>query len=461
MNITKESTGDLTATIKIEVGPSDYEAQVGEALKDVQKKANLKGFRPGKIPFGLIKKMYGKGALAEEVNKILSESLNNYLTENKIEVLGYPLASKNNETKVDFENDTDFVFFFDIGMAPEINPEVSEKTEVDYFEIDVEKEKVDGYMKEVQARHGNPMNPDKADKGDLIKGDIAQINAEGELMEAGVTNSTSLSLNFIKDEKVQNEFIGSKVGDSVKFNPLKATENETETATMLGIKKEETEKLGADYQFTLTEISRVEPAEVNEELFKKVYPVGDITTEEQFRDKLKGEAKEYLQKESDNFFVHETLEVLSKNTELTLPDEFIKRFMVETDEKVTEETVDHDYEHYSKSLKQQLIINKISKDNEINVEAADVKNFIKEMYAKQFMMDLDDEEKSKQLDPLVESVMQNQEETKRIYDQLYDERMREVLKDKLKLNTIEILYDDFVKKVNEHHNTQHDHGHEH
>jgi trigger factor len=461
MNITQESTGKLTATIKIEVVPGDYETQVSDALKDVQKKANLKGFRPGKVPFGLIKKMYGKGALAEEVNKILSDSLNNYLTENKIEVLGYPLASKKNESTADFENNSDFEFFFDIGIVPEINPEVNDKTTVDYYEIDVEKEKVDGYLKEVCARHGKPINPATADKGDLIKGEIAQVNAQGEMMEDGVKNTTSLSLNFIKDENVQNEFIGAKVGDTIKFNPLKATDNKSETASLLGINKDETAKLEADYQFTITEISRIEPAEINEELFMKVYPNDEIKTEEEFRNKLKGEAKEYLQKESDNFFVHETLEVLSKNTEVNLPDEFIKRFMMETDEKVTEESVDHDYEHYSKSLKQQLIINKISKDNEINIEAGDVKDFIKNMYAKQFMMNLEDEEKSKQLDMLAESVMKNQEETKRIYDQLYDERMREVLKSKLKLNTIEIFYDDFVKKVNEHHHTHHNHEHEH
>jgi len=459
MNIIKESTGDLTATIKIEVGPGDYEKQVEDALRDLQKKANLKGFRPGKVPFGLIKKMYGKGALAEEVNKILGDALNNYLVENKIDVLGYPLAGKDNETKADFDNDTEFEFYFDLGMAPEISLDVNENTEVDYYEIDVEKEKVDGYMKEVQARHGNPINPETAEKGDLIKGEIAQLDDNGEMLEDGHKKDTSLSINFIKDEKVQNQFVGAKVGDTIKFNPLKATENETETASMLGVKKEDKDQLESDYQITIKEISRIEPAEVNEELFKKVYPAADIKTEEDFREKLKGEATEYLQKESDNFFVHETLEVITEKTEVALPDEFIKRFMVETDEKVTEETVDHDYEHYSKSLKQQLIINKIAKDNEITVEAKDVKDFIKNMYAKQFMMDLEDEEKSKQLDTLAESVMQNQEETKRISDQLYDEKMREILKDKLKLNKIEIMYDDFVKKVSEHQTKHHDHEH--
>ena len=460
MNITKENTGDLTATIKVEVGPEDYKDKVTEALKELQRKTSLKGFRPGKVPFGLVSKMYRKSAMAEEVNKLLSDSLNEYLTANKLDVLGYPLPGKDKESKADFDTDESFEFYFDIGLAPEIALEINDKIEADYYDIEVEDDKVDGYMKEVRSRYGNPTNPEKAEKGDLIKGEIVQLDGEGNILDEGVKHSTSLSVEFLKDENVQKQFIGSKLGDTINFNPLAATGNEGETASMLGIKKEEKEKMESDYAFTITEISRIEPAEVNKEFFAKVYPADNIETEEAFREKLRNEAKEYFQKESDNFFTHEVIEKLTHETAVTLPEAFIKRWLVESESKITEETVEQDYENYVNALKQQLIINKIARDNDIKVEANDIKNYIKEMYARQFMFDLQDEEKSKQLDTLAESVMRNEEEMRKLYDQLFDEQVKELFKTNLKLKKIAINYDDFIAKVNDHHHKHHHHEHE-
>jgi len=460
MNITKENTGEYTATIKIEVASPDYEKQVSTSLKELQKKSSLKGFRPGKVPAGLIKKMYGQNVLTEEVNKVLSESLNNYIVENKLEILGYPLSSKEKQTAVDFENDTDFDFYFDIALIPEVPVVIDDTIEVDYYAIKVDDEQVDKYVADTAKRFGNPGNPEAIEKGDLVKADAVQADANGKVLDEGWSAGVSLSVEFIKDEKIQNEFIGSKVGDSITWNPLKATENETETASMLGIKKEEKEKLESDYTFTITEISRVEPAEINEDLFKKVYPAGDVNTEEDFREKLREEAKKYFQNETDNFFVHETMEKITHDTEINLPEEFIKRWLIESDEHITEETVEEDYEGYKPSLKQQLIIGQIAKDHEIKVELADVRNHIKDFFAKQYMMDFEDEEKSKQLDGIVDSVMKNEEETKKIYDQLFDQKIRGLFKEKLKLNTVEMSYDEFIKKVDEHHHHNHQH-HEH
>jgi len=460
MNISKENTGDLTATIKVEVAPEDYNEKVEHALKEIQRKTSMKGFRPGKVPFGLVSKMYRKSAMAEEVNKLLSESLNNYLLENKIEVLGYPLAGKDRENKSDFDNDESFEFYFDIGIAPEIGLTLDDKIEVEYNDIEVEDEKVDGYMKEVRQRYGNPVNPEKAEKGDLLRGDIAEVDKEGNPVEGGVTNSTSMSIDFIKDEKVQKQFIGTKVGDKVTFNPLAATGNESETASLLGIKREEREKLEADYSFDITEVSRIEPAEVNKEFFDKVYPADNIETEEAFREKLRGEARDYFQKESDNFFTHEVIEKLVNETEVKLPDEFLKRWLIESENKITEDTIEQDYGNYVKAMKQQLIINKIAKDNDIQVDRQHIKDHIKEMYARQFMIDLKDEEKSKQLDTLAESVMRNEEEVQKLYDQLFDEKMKELFKSTLKLKKTSIKYDDFIEKVNDHHHKHHHHEHE-
>lgn len=459
MNITKESTGDLTATIQIELTPEDYNDKVTNALKDLQRKTTLKGFRPGKVPFGLVKKMYGNSAIGEEVNKILSESLNNYIKDNELDILGYPIASEDKNQKVDFENDTEFNFFFDIGLAPEIDLTLNDKIEVNYYNIEVEDEKVDDYLKNVRNQFGQNINPEKSQKGDLIKGDFIQVDSDGKPVEDAVTHNSSLSVDFIKNEEIQKQFIGAKVGDKIVFNPLKATGNESETSSMLNVQKDDKKKMESDYQFTLTEISRIEPADVNKELFDKVYPQDNIETEEQFREKLREEAGKYFQKETDNYFVHETIEKLLKDVEVQLPEDFVKRWMLESDEKLTQESIDKDFESYANSLKQQLIINKIAKDHDIKVEENDVRNHIKQYFGKQYMIDISDEEKSKQLDALVNSVMQNQEEVRKIYDELFDERIREIFKNNLKLNTIGVSYDKFIETVNEHHKHHHDHEH--
>ena len=460
MNITQESSGELQATINVKLTAEDYKSKVDEALKEAQKKASMKGFRPGKVPFGLIKKMYGKSVLAEEVNKLLSDSLNNYIVDNKIEILGYPLASKDKQDKIDFEHDEEFEFFFDIGLTPKIDLEINDSIEVDYYDIEVEDDKVDGYLKEVTTRYGNPVNPEKSEKGDLLRGEMTQLTPEGEIKPEGIKHSTSLSINFIKNETVQQEFIGKKTGDKIRFNPLKATENESETAAMLGIKKEERENLESDYEFEITEISRMEPAEVNQELFDKVYPKGNIDSEEAFREKLRLEAKEYFQNEGDNFFVHEVIEKLVNETPVDLPVEFVKRWLIESDEKITAENIDHDFEHYKRSLKQQLILNKIATDNNLKVEQQDIKNYVKQMYAKQFGMDIENEEMSKQLDQFADMVLKNQEEVRKIYDQLFDKQVRDLFKSKLTLKKKKTSYDDFIKIVNDHHHHNHNH-HEH
>ncbi|MBN2173161.1 MAG: trigger factor [Bacteroidales bacterium] len=459
MNITQESTGDLTATIKLEMMPEDYEERVNKALKDMQKSANLKGFRPGHVPFGLVKKMYGKSVMADEINKLISDSLNNYLEENKIDILGYPLGNPDKNKTADFDNDTHFEFFFDIGLTPQFELEISDKLEVDYYDIQVEDKFVDNYVDQTRQRFGNPLNPESIAKGDLIKGEFVQLDGSGNLLENGVKNVTSLGVNFIKDENVKNDFLGKKQNDKVRFNPLKATENATETASMLNIKKEDTENLESDYEFTIHEISRIEPAAMDQDFFSKVYPGENIESEEQFREKLREEGKKYYQKESDNFFVHSVMDKIMHETEIPLPDEFVKQWLIESDDKITAVKLEKDYDKYADSLKQQLIINKLSKDHGVKVDQDDIKNHVKNMYGRYFGFGEDDEEKSKQLDSIADSVLKNKEEVNKIYDELFDNQVRELFKTKLKLAAKKVTYEEFVNIVNEHHKVHH-HEHE-
>ncbi len=446
MNITKENTGDLTAILKVEVIEKDYHEQVQNVLKDYRKKANIPGFRVGKVPFGIIKKMYGKAVIVDEVNKVLSDSIQKYIEDNKLNVLGQPLPNVEKSDKIDFENKKEFEFFFDIGLFPEVDLELSDKIIVDYYNIKADKKAVDNYIDDIIKRNGTTIYPEVSEIGDTLKGELIQLDDEGKVMEEGVKNETSISIDLLKDKKIQKEFIGLKKDDKVVFNPLKATDNETETAYMLGIKKEETEKLESDYEFAISEITRIEPAELNEELYKKVFPQVKIENEEQLRKQIKKEAEKSFAPESEKMFIDSAINKLIEITNLSLPDEFMKRWLLESNQdKITKEQLEVQYDSYTKSLKWQLIENKIIKDHDIKVEDQDIKDHIKNFVTNQMLIQQDDPEADKRINGIIKSVMQKKEEVKKINDLLYDEKLRDLFKSTLKINQKKVTFEEFIK----------------
>ncbi len=459
MNITQEKTGDLTSTIKVELTQEDYQGKIDKNLKELQKNATLKGFRPGKVPMGIVKKMHGTQVLADEINKIVSDSLNNYIKDNNLELLGHPLSNLEKTKQIDFENDKTFDFYFDIAVAPTFDLELSDKTEVDYYDIVVDDEKLDFYLEDVKKRNGTPLQATTIEEEDLVKGKLVQLNEGRNILEGGIMNDTSLIPKYFKDEKVKQSFIGKKEGDKIVFNPLKASGNVQETASMLGITKEEAEKLDSDFEFTITESSRNKPAELNEELFKKVYPTEEIKSIEEFREKLREDVNKHYQVESENYFVHMTLEELQNEITIEFPEDFLKMWLLESDEKLTKEQIEKDFDGYTKSLKQQLIINKLARDYDIKVEQKDIRAHIKQSFAKHYGIDPTNEEMLKQLDGLADSIMQNKEEVNKVYDELFDNQMRDLFKEKIKLNKKTVTYDEFTKIVQEHHKQHHNHEH--
>ncbi|MFC2106920.1 trigger factor [Bacteroidota bacterium] len=241
MNITQEQTGDLTATIKIELEPADYAEKVKTVLKDYQKKANLPGFRPGKVPFGMVKKMYGKPVMAEEINKLISESLNNYIVEDKINILGNPLPNLEKTQTVDFDQEINMDFYFDIGIIPEINVIIDENIKLDFYDIQADDKTVEKFIIDIQKRQGQPEAVEVSEEEDIIRGEISEPDVD---IPAGTEPKiTTISASFIKKKSEKAKFIGIKVGDIISFNPLKATENNTEAAHIVGADKNDEEKL--------------------------------------------------------------------------------------------------------------------------------------------------------------------------------------------------------------------------
>ncbi len=444
MNITKENTSDLTAVIKIELKEEDYQGKVKTVLKDYQRKANIPGFRQGKVPFGMINKMYGKAVLAEEINKTISDSLNQYIVDEKIDILGYPLPNTEQTTTIDFDTQKEFEFFFDIGLTPEFEIALSDKIKVNYYTIKADEEIVEKYLDDLRSRHGKSSNPETASETDLLKGDIVELDENDQIVEDGINRQASISINTIKLKTELNKFVGAKVGDTITFNPLKATKSAIDTATMLGISTEEAEKLKNKFSYTISEITHTELAELNEEFFKLVYPQDAIERIDQLKEKIKKDAETSFIAESDRQFMNNAVDKLVELAKITLPDEFMKRWILENGQgKMTEEQIETQYDSYSKSLKWQLIEAKLVKEHDLQVSQDDVKDQIQGYFST--MQETQDEEAEKRMNEIVDSIMQNQEETKRIYDQLYDNKLLGLFKNTIKQVNKTVGYEEFVK----------------
>lgn len=444
MNITKESTGDLTALIKIELNEADYKDQVKNVLKDHQRKANIPGFRPGKVPFGMINKMYAKPVMAEEINKKVSDSLNKYIVDEKLEILGYPLPNKDKTEEIDFDTQIDFEFYFDIALTPEFEVKLNDKLKVNYYKIKADDSIVDKYLKDLQIRNGVSSNPETSEETDTLKGEFVELDDKDEAKEGGFTNTTSIDLDIIKLKTEKKKFIGKKVGDAIVFDPMKATKSAIETAALLNVGVEVAEKLESKFQFTIAEITRTELAEVNEDLFKLVYPQDDIKDVEQLKDRIRKDAETSFVAEADRQFMNNAVELLIKEAKIELPDEFMKRWLLESNQgKVTAEQLETQYDSYVKSLKWQLVEQVLVKDHELEVKEEDIKNQIKGYF--QNMSQEPNEEADNRMDEIVNSIMQNKDEVKRIYDQLYDVKLSDLFKANLKLVNKNISYEEFVK----------------
>jgi trigger factor len=452
MNITKENKGNLAATLKIQLTKEDYNAKVEKALKDMQRKAQMPGFRPGKVPMGLVKKMYGKSVLADEVNKVMIDGIYDYIKENEINILGNPLPDHDKASGIDWENQTDFEFHYDIGIAPAIDLELSDEISVEYYKIKIEDSMVEDTITDIARRYGKMINPETSEKDDVLFGEFAELDGDGNLIEDGLKNKSNLFIQYIKDEDTRNSLIGKKSGESIDVDIVKSVENESEMAGMLGIKKEELDQYGKNFRFTIERISRIEPAELNNDLFTKVAPETSITTEEDFREYMRTQLSKRYQADADKHFRNEAIKVIVEKANLELPEEFLKRWLLETskdNDQITAEQVENEFVSFADSFKWQLIENHLIKNNNIEVKTEEVVAYLKDymrIQLKQYGQENPDDEV---LNDFVNRIMTNKDEVKKVYDQLFDTKTLELFKEKLKLDKKEVNFDEFVNIMTE------------
>lgn len=455
MNISRENATQHNAYIKIELEPADYRTAVADELKAYRKKVHLNGFRAGMVPAGLIKKMYGKAILAEEVNKIISNKLQQYIADEKLEILGQPISARDEETVADFENPDKFVFWFEIGLAPEFKLDLGKLTATRY-QIKIDDAMVDKYADDIRRRYGQLTSPEKAAEEDLLGGELVQLGEDGNLKEGGLNTKTSIAINTLGLKTLQKKFIGKSVGDAVDFPVQKAFKNATDLAAMLHISKEEAEKLEGDFRFTIESVSHIDPAELNEDLYKKVYPSADIKDEAGFKDAIRNEAKQFYSRDTDRKFMNDVIDLLVEKTEMELPEEFLKRWILQGDTNrkpgeaaLTPEIVEKEFPMYANSIKWQLIESRLIKDNDIDIKPEDLRTFYRERVLSQyFPVQTQDEETNKRIDRVIDSMMQNQEEIKRVYDAMMDEKMTALFLEKVKQNDKAVSYDEFVALLN-------------
>lgn len=361
MQITKEKTGALTASVKLQISKEDYEDQITKTLKDYQRKANMPGFRPGKVPFGMVSKMYRKGVMLDEINHILAENLQKYIEENKLKLIGNPIPNKDKASSIDLDTQSEFEFYFDIGLAPEFELQLNENTSVDYLKITATEKMIDEQVHELQHRSNNHVHAEEH---------------EGE-------------------------------------EPIK----------------------------------EVVP-ELNESFFNQVFPGEEIKDESAFRAKIREALEQSLIKESERFFLNSVIEKLVKETSLELPDDFLRKMIRENeDNKLSDEEIDAQYNNFASSIRWQLIESRIIQDNNLRVDESEMRNVVKGYFTGHLANVQEDPEQDERLNKIVDSVLSNKEESNRLHDQIFDQKLLGFFKSTLKMENKSVDYDEFVKMI--------------
>ena len=449
MKITQNNINDLQAELKVVITPEDYQEKVDKELKNYRKNAEIPGFRKGKVPMSVINKKYRTSVLVDQVNKLLQENLYKYISSEKVKVLGSPMPKVSQQ--VDWENTSTFTFEFEIGLSPDLDVKITKKDKLKYYQIQADNKLVDNYANDIAKRYGEMSKPQISEEGDLVFCEIVQIDVDGNVMENGVRNDATVSMDFIADKKAKKQFIGVTEGDSFIVNVMKAFNNHTDLSSMLNITHDQLHDLiSEDFQFTVKNVSRIKPSEMNQELFEKVYGKDSVKTEKEFKERIKDEAERSFVPESDRMLKNDVVTYLIDKIKFDMPDEFLKRWLVHTSEKkVTLQQIESEYDMYSKSLRWQLIENNILENYNIKVSSEEVENHTKSLITMQMQQYGQPVPQEDKMNEIVSSILMKEDERKKIYDQLYDAKSLEIYKENFKLTEKAISYDDFVKLASE------------
>ncbi|WP_020600713.1 trigger factor [Spirosoma panaciterrae] len=450
MDITLEKASDTNASLKITLTPADYKPEVDKKLKDYGRKVQLKGFRPGHVPASLVQKMYGKSILVDEINSMLSKTVSQYIRDNKLQVVGDPVPNREEADAIDWDNQTDFAFSYTLGLASEFDIDFNDLPSVNEYQIQAGDAQINSTIADLQQRFHTHSHGEEVGDGDTIYGELKQLSApEGA---TGFSAKTAFPMAKMAEE-AKGQFVGKKKGDVVTFVLEQAFPDEKARANATGAKVEEVADLTGEFTFEIDDITRHEPAELNQELFDKVLGAGAVSDEEQFRAKVAEIIQSNYARETAQLLRLDIEKTLLDNTPILLPDEFLKNWLLEVNEgKFTPEQIDEQYDDFTKSVKLQLIKNKIADKADIKVDFEEVMEATRQMVREQFgFASTEDDEMNKTIDRIARNYLMDEKNNGQNYtstfNRVYDDKVIDYAKTQLTLTNQEVTVDEFKALV--------------
>jgi len=452
MNISQEKIDNLNAVLKINIDPADYTPRVDKAIKDHAKKASIPGFRKGMVPSSHIKRMYGKSILVDEINNLLSDTLNKYIEDEKLEVLGQPLPKAGEEAKeYNWDFADNFEFNYEVGLAPEFDIAFSAKDKLTDYVIKVDDETLETRIKNIRKSYGKMTNPDVSADDDVLYAELVQLSPDGSVFEDGISNITSVRLDQVQDEKVKKSLIGLKKDDVVTLDIQKAYNNDAaRIAAILKIEEDAAADLKSKFQLTVKNVNRLAEADLDQEFFDKLFGEGVVTDEAGFRAKITEELESMMVQDSERKLQDEIYHYAIDKVQFNLPDEFLKRWLRATNEQLSEEELQGGYKDFAQNLKWTLIENKIIKDNNIDIKYDEVFALAKQRLAQQFQMYSPQPIAEDQLAQYTVQYLQNKENANKIFEELKALKVFDYVKSVVTLDKKDIGFTEFNKLVAEH-----------
>ncbi len=438
MNVTRENIDALNATVRINIVKPDYEEKVEKKLREYRRTASIKGFRPGHVPFTMIKKMYGTTVLVDEINTIVSESLSEFIKNEKLDILGDPIP-KHDEHSFDPANSEEFTFSFELGLAPEFEVSLSKKQKLTRYLIEPDAKMIADYVDNYARRNGEFVKIKTSEEKDVLKGSV--VSADGSI----TNDDASLSVDLVKDETLKKEFIGKGEGDTVTFDIRTAFPNDYEIAGILRKQKDEVKDLNGLFTLTVREVTRFMPAENDQALWDKVYGEGTVTSAEEFEAKVTGEIRQYFSRETDYKLRTDARDTLLKKTAFELPEEFLKRWLLRVNEKTTAEDIEKDWDHFRDDLRWQLIKNKVAKENGIKITdeeiLAEAKEFTRAQFSQYGLYYATDE----QITSFAKDMLKKEDDARRIAEKVLDTRVLDIVIEAMKVEDKQVSAEEFNK----------------
>ena len=445
MNISQERLDNLNALVKIKISPEDYQLRVDKVIKEQAKKAKIPGFRPGMVPASHIKKMYGKSILVDEINNMLSDTLNKYIEDEQLEVLGQPLPKANRERAYNWDFADNFEFDYEVGLAPEFEFAFTKDDKLTQYTIKVDNETLASRLTNLRKSYGKMTNPDVSADGDVLYSELTQLSSDGSVFEDGISVTASVRLDQVKDETIKLSLIGLTIGDEVVLDIQKAYNNDAaKVAGLLKIDEQVASELKSDFRLTVNNVNRLEESDLNQEFFDKLFGEGSVTTEDELKAKITTELENMMGQDSERRLEDEIYKYGLKKVDFNLPDDFLKRWLKATNEKLTAEELTGGYKDFAQNLKWTLIENKIMKENNIEINYNEVLEVAKERLGQQFRMyssQVDDTS----LGQYAAQYLQNKENAAKIFEDIKALKVFSYIKTLITLEPEEITYTDFQK----------------